>query len=503
MLAVGGAARACCVHGYGIGVLTQPWNPYLPLLFWVVVLLATWSVLRRRSRDARRRRGRRLAVRADAPAVPRPRARASVRGLRRLDPSSTRSATRRTAAQRGDWIARAVAVAAVLWIPVVDRRGAQDAGQPLELRDYFGDPPEAAGRPRRRRPARCSATSTWSASGATSLGSRVATAARSSNAAVTSTAASSPASSSSLVWLGSVVVAWRMRHRRLLALARGGRRGARSSATISMSRIFGKVWFYLTLWAWPTWCCSWSRSCCGPRSACGALGGRRPQRAADRAARPALADRRRDGGCGRLPAVAGRRRPRGRAGGAPLDDARARSSVRPPMRSTPAPARPPAGTGGTSCAFSDAMWFGSQAYGLVSELERRGFDVGMDEHVPRADHAAARRRRPRTRPPRSASRRASSSSGGGPSPASRRSRPSTRATTRSWTSTTGWTSSCATGSTALGLGRPASRPSTRTCSGSRSTRGCPPALQAIVDRMLHLGQLEAVFIVPPGTPPPS
>jgi hypothetical protein len=25
--------------------VTQPWNPYLPLLFWVVVLLATWSVL--------------------------------------------------------------------------------------------------------------------------------------------------------------------------------------------------------------------------------------------------------------------------------------------------------------------------------------------------------------------------------------------------------------------------------------------------------------------------
>ena len=31
--------------GYGIGPLLEPWNPYLPVLWWVVVLLAVWSVL--------------------------------------------------------------------------------------------------------------------------------------------------------------------------------------------------------------------------------------------------------------------------------------------------------------------------------------------------------------------------------------------------------------------------------------------------------------------------
>ena len=38
--------------------------------------------------------------------------------------------------------------------------------------------------------------------------------------------------------------------------------------------------------------------------------------------------------------------------------------------------------------FSDAMYFGSQSYGLVSELERAGFDVGMSDglHVPVTDH---------------------------------------------------------------------------------------------------------------------
>jgi hypothetical protein len=38
--------------------------------------------------------------------------------------------------------------------------------------------------------------------------------------------------------------------------------------------------------------------------------------------------------------------------------------------------------------FSDTMYFGSQAYGIVDELERRGFDAGMPElfHVPVTRH---------------------------------------------------------------------------------------------------------------------
>ena len=32
------------ISGYGLTMLTQPWNPYLPLLWWVVLLLAVWSV---------------------------------------------------------------------------------------------------------------------------------------------------------------------------------------------------------------------------------------------------------------------------------------------------------------------------------------------------------------------------------------------------------------------------------------------------------------------------
>ena len=39
------AVIAVLLPGYGLVVLIQPWNPYLPLIAWIVVLLATWSVL--------------------------------------------------------------------------------------------------------------------------------------------------------------------------------------------------------------------------------------------------------------------------------------------------------------------------------------------------------------------------------------------------------------------------------------------------------------------------
>ncbi len=39
------AIVAVFIRGFGLSVLTQPWNPYMPLLAWLVVLLAVWSVL--------------------------------------------------------------------------------------------------------------------------------------------------------------------------------------------------------------------------------------------------------------------------------------------------------------------------------------------------------------------------------------------------------------------------------------------------------------------------
>ena len=39
------AAAALLVHFLGASVLTMPWNPYMPVIWWMVFLLAAWSVL--------------------------------------------------------------------------------------------------------------------------------------------------------------------------------------------------------------------------------------------------------------------------------------------------------------------------------------------------------------------------------------------------------------------------------------------------------------------------
>ncbi|MEM8747837.1 MAG: hypothetical protein AAGF91_14135 [Actinomycetota bacterium] len=42
---VGLAIVATVVRGYGFDLLAHPWNPYFPLLWWLAILIATWRVL--------------------------------------------------------------------------------------------------------------------------------------------------------------------------------------------------------------------------------------------------------------------------------------------------------------------------------------------------------------------------------------------------------------------------------------------------------------------------
>ena len=39
------ALCAIAVRGYGLDVLTHPWNPYFPVLLWLLVLVAAWAVV--------------------------------------------------------------------------------------------------------------------------------------------------------------------------------------------------------------------------------------------------------------------------------------------------------------------------------------------------------------------------------------------------------------------------------------------------------------------------
>ena len=119
-VAVVAALLAVVVRGYGQVPLTQPWNPYLPLLAWIVVLLAAWAVLCGDHADAGPARRRGVALRPD------PRARTSCRAAcwRSVAGASSPCARRRSptdgapamaAAQRGVGVGdrrRAVAAAA-------------------------------------------------------------------------------------------------------------------------------------------------------------------------------------------------------------------------------------------------------------------------------------------------------------------------------------------------------------------------------------------------------
>ena len=183
------------------------------------------------------------------------------------------------------------------------------------------------------------------------------------------------------VWLIAVIVAWRVGSRPLRALhvVVGT---ALVLGVASMARIFGRPWFYLTLWAWGVttllvgavaWTAvAWWKSRARQRATrrahtgCGGCCGRGARRDPG------------DGGC-----LRGRRSPRGAAqpGG--------RRDRRPDLRCRCRRYRRSNGRGrGYLVRWSDAADIGSPGFGLLDELERRGLDVAADEffHVPVTDH---------------------------------------------------------------------------------------------------------------------
>ena len=145
--------------------------------------------------------------------------------------------------------------------------------------------------------------------------------------------------------------------------------------------------------------------------------------------------------------------------------------------------------------FDDALHIGSQAYGLVTELERAGFDAGMEPAfgVPITQH--------RTLRPEEATARVELVTGTylddwrrvpgavevGPfdlrSPRSSRSWPTCGPRWRWSSSRRGWRSS--------------SRTSTPTSSGPPSTSERRSRLRVKMDRMLKIGLPTSVFITPP------
>ncbi len=138
------AALALLTRGYGAFLLTLPWNPYLPVLWWFVFLLAVWSVF---DDDLAMLP---VAVFAGSFCM---QTHISYLGLDRRprrggsggrgvvgDPAPRRS---RSAPALWRWGGISVVLGAVLWTPPVIDQFAHSPGNLGIIRDYFSNPPDA------------------------------------------------------------------------------------------------------------------------------------------------------------------------------------------------------------------------------------------------------------------------------------------------------------------------------------------------------------------------
>jgi hypothetical protein len=376
---VGAAVLALVLRGYGTEVLEQPWNPYLPVLVWVVLLLGVWSVL--------------LGDHALLPVVVAAGTLCTQTHIPYLPLTvgmvalvvgallwqwrrdvPLRPAIRRNAIRSG-------VLGLVLWVPVLVDQLVREPGNLRMLIDHFSSPPgdepvvgvgEGVRLVLRHldivRLARYAldgdeyfVRAGYRLDGPVLVGAVVL-----------------------VVWASSVIVAMRRRNRSLMALhAVVG--WSLLLAAISLSRVFGKVWYYLTLWCWATTVllvvavvatCAvelvarwphWRPRLAVPAAALALLGGLSLTAFVVDAARAEVPEEH-------------------------LSDTLA-LLVEPTATAIESGLGSADGSDGRyTVTYADAAHFGSQAYGLVSELERLGFDVGMPEtwRVPVTPHRVIR-----------------------------------------------------------------------------------------------------------------
>ncbi len=366
------------VRGYGLTVLVQPWNPYLPLLAWIVVLLAAWSVLiGDHSMLIPLVIAATFAAQTHIPYL-------VMAGAIGVGATLVVVVRAWRADDRPPFVAPLVWTAgifAVMWLaPVIDQLR-HDPGNIRRLIDHFTAPTEE----------------TIGLIGGIELLLRHLDIVQAYGGLLTGTGSFVEAGldPSGAIWPGViVVVVWIVSA--IVAVRLAAKRPLRSPlvllhATVfitllvslaSMMRIFGKIWYYLTLWAWGTttllfvavaWTgVAWVRS----RSA-------DPDRPSRRSLVAAIA-----GGavvCTLATTLVApdTDHPEERLGetfGVLVDPTieAVRDGVGDAM-----------GEDATyAVTWTDAYFFGSQGYGLVNELERAGLDVGVYEswRVPVTSH---------------------------------------------------------------------------------------------------------------------
>ena len=341
----------------GASVLTQPWNPYLPLVSFFVVLLCTWGVLDGDhvllvplvafSTLCAQTHVPYLALCVALCAL----AFGSV-VWRAWKARSLAAVPRRSALV-------AVGLGGLLWLPVFVDEFRRTPGNITMLRRHFLSPPEDPV--------------------GYGVGIKTVLAHFDLTRIVTGSASRTDYFLDSLddlsggrwvigllvllLWLGAAAVSWKLADRRLIRLHAVVAVGTLVAFT-STARIFGKVWYYLTLW-------SWSIALLAVAATIWTIIAWWEHR--ERRALPIV---RLSLAIGVLAVVVFVK------DAATVDPPEARLS-----RSLDAVVQPTAdaladGVGAADGAagiyavvWADAYYFGSQGYGLISELERRGFDA--------------------------------------------------------------------------------------------------------------------------------
>lgn len=236
------ALVAVAVRGYGLVVLTHPWNPYFPVLIWLLVLLAAWLVLMGDDWMA-------IVVVVGASIAAQTHVPYLVSAVAVCGLTIGVLAHRALGARRRDQpyvlapLITTLAVGAVMWCPPIVDQLIRSPGNATRLaRHFLTDPDEEA---------------IGLGDGVrvvlqhldlVSIGRDLVTR---DDALVHRAGSVSGVAAGGLIvlvlWLASTIWALRARHGSLVAL-HTVIAVALAAGTISISRIFGKVWFYLTLW---------------------------------------------------------------------------------------------------------------------------------------------------------------------------------------------------------------------------------------------------------------
>ncbi len=367
---------AVLTAGYGGGMLTEPWNPYLPVLWWLVALLAVWSVLC-----------------GDVVLLPVAVLAASfcaqthvpylglTLGMGALAVGALTLRWRAQPEDRGTvlrWVGISLGLGLLLWLPPTLDQVRHDPGNYRQLIDHFSDPSEE---PR-------------------GLGEGVDVGLRYLDLAhlvrgdvvdpgwlVTNADGNRPTSSRGavllLVWAGAAVLAHR-RHRnaaleRLHLVVGAGI----VLMIVAISRIFGAVWYYLTLWGWSVGLLALVATGWTVADEMGARWSTDRRRSAANRATALLV----------LVALLTVGRFSVDAWSSPHADATVAAELAAVIDDVAVGLDAGAGLaigheGRYLITWSDALHIGSQGYGLLSELERRGFDVGVESgrRVPATAH---------------------------------------------------------------------------------------------------------------------